>query len=270
MDVSYNNKTTFSYYNSVVYRLKEFCKPLDHNFGIPYSLYYKVYNDSRYIHLSNDLNCSKDYATHCLYERLYFREYLVNKCSYTQILWPHMPETDSMKIFVKHGYWHGISLVEQDENSLTLYDFLGHKDNPAINETFIRNSHYLGYFVDLFKERFYDVIAAVDKQPLIYENGSQFVLPTNENPFNSKINEFIQETGIDIHSIRINEKMIHLSPQQYDCLRLLVQGYTLKEIAWRKSMAVTTVETHIKRIKEKAGIYYNSDLIRLTKNQILF
>ena len=265
MDIISTNKKAIEYYKTVAQRLQNFCKPLNDYLGIPLFLYYKVYNDSRYVYLSNDMNFAEQYISSISYESTYFRAYLNNNCSYKQKLWPRVPESKSMELVVRNGYWHGISLIEENKDNLIFYDFIAHNHNSTINEFYIQQSYILGKFIDYFKKTFAkDVLIDIEKNLLIYKDGHSVYLPTYEmdsDQFNTKM--FLQAMNIDSNSIKIGQHSIHLSNSEKHCLELWSKGLTIKDIARSKLISPRTVETHLNRVKEKTGLYYKSQLLSL-------
>lgn len=53
----------------------------------------------------------------------------------------------------------------------------------------------------------------------------------------------------------------YITVQELSCLRLLGQGYRLKEIANQLDLSPRTVETYLNRLKERSGIQKRSDLL---------
>jgi two-component system nitrate/nitrite response regulator NarL len=53
--------------------------------------------------------------------------------------------------------------------------------------------------------------------------------------------------------LRDREKM-KLSPRECDCLGLLAQGYSRKQVAGKLSVAISTIHALIERIKRKLNV----------------
>lgn len=49
------------------------------------------------------------------------------------------------------------------------------------------------------------------------------------------------------------DKILYISPREFDVLRLLLQGYTAKQTALALGISSRTVETYLDNIRKKAG-----------------
>lgn len=65
----------------------------------------------------------------------------------------------------------------------------------------------------------------------------------------------------------VNESGRDLSPRQRQVLKLVVQGYTSREIAEKLTISIKTVETHRANIMTKLGVSNVSSLVRLAVEQ---
>ncbi len=270
-------KDALNYYQSISSIMKDFCQPLNDYLGISLFLYFKIYENSRYIYLSNDINLTQQYITTFSQENFYFREqhfrgYLNNNSVYTQILWPNHPQSKSMEMYINNGYWHGLIITEQDDNSITFYDFLADKNNSGINEFYVQHSTILEKFVEHFKIKFTDnILTKLQKYLVLYEKGSDLSLPNlpkNKMESNSQnIRAFLKATGINTGAA-INGEFIHLTERERQCLKLMDRGHSSKSISRELLLSPRTIETHINNIKQKTGYHYKYDLIQLYRNSL--
>jgi len=65
-----------------------------------------------------------------------------------------------------------------------------------------------------------------------------------------------------IHSLDINEDLVHLTEREREVLQLIAEGFTNKEIASNLNLAVNTVHVHRKNIMQKLDIHKHAGLIR--------
>jgi DNA-binding NarL/FixJ family response regulator len=80
-------------------------------------------------------------------------------------------------------------------------------------------------------------------------------VPRNPNPAPEKPVPFDRSPGVEA-------RLKALSPRERDVLRLLLLGYTNKEIATRFNLSVKSVETYRRRVSAKLGASGRADLVR--------
>ncbi len=262
---------TLQYYEKVSHSIIDFCKPLNDCLGIKLFTYFKVYKDSRYMFLSNDLNLTKDFICNARYGKVYYRDYLDTKTNYEAILWPKKPEIEEMELVCRHGYWNGMMLWQHHSDGIEGYAFLSDRDNHEINEFFVKNSLILEKFSDHFKTKFGDnIIKEGEKYLKKFEDGCEFSLPVRKIENNNQnIQAFLTAIGIDNCSFKINGEMVKLTPRELQCLELISNGLSLKMVGKRLSLSPRTVEVHINNIKQKTGYNYKYDLMRLYQNELI-
>ncbi len=252
------NKQAIEYQQSVSSRMVDFCKPLNDYLGISLFTYFKAYKDGSYLLLSNDHKLVEDYISTVNSEIIYFQKHLHNKSKYQSVLWPEFPENDGMKAYFKNGYWHGLNIITQNDNDVVEgCGFVSHKDNPRINDFYIRNIDLLEKFANHFKRHFHDIITTESNQNLAkFSNGCSLHIPqkTIENDF-KKIHDFLQKTGLN--------NSLSLSKRELQCLSFIDKGYSAKFIARELLISPKTIENHINNIKQKTGINYRHDLVSL-------
>jgi DNA-binding NarL/FixJ family response regulator len=66
------------------------------------------------------------------------------------------------------------------------------------------------------------------------------------------------------------ERHDHLSPREWEVLRLIVSGISLNQIAEQLDLSPKTVTTHKTHLMEKLGVESNAELIRYALEQNLF
>jgi two-component system response regulator NreC len=82
----------------------------------------------------------------------------------------------------------------------------------------------------------------------------------------SVMRSLLEETHKSANSI---PELEPLTPREIDVLRLLVQGYTNRQIAIELSISVRTVEGHRANLSEKLGLHSRVELVRYAKNHKL-
>lgn len=83
-----------------------------------------------------------------------------------------------------------------------------------------------------------------------------FTLPCTQKQLSQSLNNMM---------VRINEDVIYLSEKESQCVKELLDGKSMKEVASVLNISVRTVEVHIHNIKAKLKIHRKSELITLLK-----
>jgi DNA-binding CsgD family transcriptional regulator len=183
-------------------------------------------------------------------------------------LWPTYATTPGTKIFFDKNYWHGLTQAKINEDNIECSSFLGYKDNHQLGNIYIKHHNILEKVSNHFKEDFKDIIDQSEQYKATFENGYNFELPKNkiETIFNPE--EFLQAVGIYNNIIKINEKNIHLSQRELQCLKLISAGLSIKDTAKELLLSPRTVETNLNRIKDKTGVSYKSELIKIYSDML--
>ncbi len=265
------NSDALKYYGSIIPTVAEFTKPLKAYLGISYFVYIKVYKNSKYMFISNDSHLSQDYISNIHCSNIFYRDYIDTKGSYYPILWPALPENESMEIFFNYGYWHGLSLISHYDDHFEAVCFLSDKDNHKINDFYIKNIRTLEKYADHFKSTFSDnIISRANQNLATYEKGFDFYLPIKKIENDSdKIRAFLQASGIKAGSVNINGNAVKITHKELKCLELMSKGLSMKGIARELLLSPRTIESHISNIKSKTGYNYKYDLMQLYQNELI-
>ena len=263
----YNNKLALQYFQSFNDKVKTLCQPLNDYIGISCFAYIKVYKkNSKYLYISNDIALTEDYLFNVSWSNIFYKDHL-KTTRYDAILWPSSPETEnkSMQIYFKHNYWNGITLLADTTDYVEGFCFLANKDNYRINDFYIRNTLTLERFANYFQNKLHNDILVEDNGLYSkYSEGFNFSVPLsndNENE-NARTQSFLKAIGYQRGRFEIGRKQIQITQSELECLELLTQGYSYKEIAKQTDRSHRTVETLLNRIKAKTGTHYKSELVR--------
>ncbi len=260
------NKEAVEYYRSLSSSVETFCQPLSEYLGISLFIYFRIYHNSTYITLSNDINLTQEYCFNVDKDSLYFQEYLENDTKSRFILWPKDPINLGTQIVFNKNYWHGLNILKLHDDYVEGCSFLSHVDNSRIHEFFIRNSNVLEKFAEYFKVVFADSIAQGSKHKAIFKSGFDFYLPKHEIRKPLDIRGFLEKIGIGGDDVKLNGKIMRITLREKQCLELMDKGYSLKEIGKELLLSHRTIETHINNIKHKTGYYYKHDLTKLYRD----
>lgn len=178
--------------------------------------------------------------------------------SYSYFLWRNHEECPLIQLKRTCDSLKGLVIYKRFGNTIEFWEFSG-KNSAAIPNSISRSSlmPFLN-FITYFNE---------------HKASNQLVSPSAAFP--SPIDmSYIQQGQVLIenfkNSITSNNftlwdknQSIHLSKREWECLSEVAHGKTCKEIAYDLSISSRTVETYLNKIKEKAGVRYKSELVKL-------
>lgn len=155
-----------------------------------------------------------------------------------------------------------IDLVDRYENYFELYCFASTPDNPEIVNFYINNLDFLEKFKLYFKNKAAPLLKEGEKNKIwLPEN----MLPPYKGLENKSV--FHQEPSL-IHKFNnINycltkgSQVIKLTSRQYDCLKQLAAGRSIKEAANNLGISPRTFEHHLNNLKLILNCYRKSQLI---------
>lgn len=268
------NNNELIYYKNISPIIGDFCKPLNDYFGITLFNYMKIYNkEGKYTFFSNNIPVTHDYITKLSWCNLFFQNFLNVNSKYDIIFWPKTPENKAMKLFLNHGFWHGITLVQQNKENIEIHTFASNKNNNRINEFFVKNFSLLEQFVIYFRSIFNDnLILQSEKHLITFKKGCSFILPENNtNYFSDKYNiqKFFQASNLNQGVISLEGNFINLTARERECLDLINKGFTIKEISRELLLAPKTIEVHLNNIKNKTGYRNKRKLIQLYRSSFM-
>ena len=260
-----SNKQAIEYQQKVSSRIVDFCKPLNDYLGISLFTYFKIYpKESSYITFSNDVKLTREYCTKVHNDTIYFQQYLEGVNKSKVILWPKDPLNLATNLVFKRGYWHGLNIITQIDNEVIEgCGFVSHKDNPRINELYLKHYDVLKKFIEQFKFTFADVITNAEPCKAKYKNGFIHDLPEYNKNDVPDIQAFLRAIGANSNSLNIDGQIIQLTKREMQCLELVDKGCSAKLIGRELLLSPRTIESHLDNIRQKTGVHHKHDLIKL-------
>lgn len=268
------NQSMYLYNLSNMVRINQICAPLKKYLGINHFGYLKVYNESRYFYLSNDITLTKDYllyveSSNIFHDQCLKHEYCNGENIY-YILWPKSPQNFSMGLYLKYGYWNGLSILKINKYDIEIWWFATEKENTNIQEFYKKHlslfSNFIHYFIYETKK-----FERHNQHLAIYEKGFDFnFFPDTQelNQQHSNIEAFLQHTCPKGINIRARNGSARVTYSEIKCLASLAKCNSIKEIAKQLNLSTRTVEKHIASIKYKLGYNLRSDLANVFFDQI--
>ena len=232
--------------------------------------YHKRYNDGRIVFFSSKQEEMSNIYKEGIYTTLNSIEQLrllQGAHKRTNIIFTReLTVTDNMPINQKYRYMCMIKMAEEFGIMkrfyiITKYD--NHYELACVGNDSVKNVedfmqhcynnlHIIYAFIDYFKDAAKKIIDG-SKEVILY---SPYKLDVKTQP--DKIQNHNFSTGMDFY----------LNNKDYECLDLLSQGGSMKDIANSLQISPRTVEQRINRIKQKSGLNTKSQLVSLSLDRI--
>ncbi len=271
--VTDSNRSALSFSIDAVSRVKDICKPLQTYLGINCFRYLKIYPDCSYLGLINGYEeYQKKYSDNVrtLDKQLVatFKESLINEPKF--FLWPtkYKKLTTLLSLHNEFNIWQGFSIYYRSIDYIETFTFTFNKNADDKSKFYAQNSQLLMKFCEYFKNKAADLIKKDKAKLAVYEDKFDLsytgTTDKNRNQFLLEINNFSDFLIADR-----NGKIVKLTQRELQCLELISAGLTIKSTAQKLSLSPRTIETHINHIKDKAGVHYKPDLIKLYRDKII-
>lgn len=264
-------KTVLQYNQDNTERIENICAPLKELFGITSFAYCRIFNEGRYILISNCPIYKKmalyyDYVLNTKFFRTqppYFSIYELYK-----IIWPENTEDEFIEGLYNEGICHNFNLLRENGGTCEYYFFGASKDFPLLKDFYVSHTHVLEDFITYFHRVGRDLIESSDVTrqgtfPYVRDTYPQIKnVFERTTPWEKKIDEFNALLNSKIQEeIYETAKRNSLTPRELQCLAPLSTGKTAKEIARILNIGPRTVETHINNIRLKTGCQNKSELV---------
>jgi LuxR family quorum-sensing system transcriptional regulator SolR len=231
--------------------------------GITHFAYNDFLIDGRYSVWCTNLDWVKYYFENNLDEYLFFNELYFDDRNMAKIIWNL--ETDNaivakLKCFDVHDGC-SIYLRNQEDQKLVGFHF-GAKNNNYIKRLLIGEEQ-------IFKNFIYSFYAEMSE----HLKGSVYFMSDNirenvifylsDNNLSLKYKVIAQKLQPKNFKLNYNSANQRLSPREIQCLKLLAQAKTAKEIGEMLAISHRTVESYFQDIKNKFNLQNRSELVEL-------
>jgi DNA-binding CsgD family transcriptional regulator len=155
----------------------------------------------------------------------------------------------------KFNIFNGITLVRRTKHYYDMIAVALPYEQAHAGSFYLNKSAAIEQFIAEFDTGQKELIRIAEKNPIALpeayrdKNYQEICLPHGKFTFKSRYNQDIT-----------------ISAQELSCLRLWVQGASYKEIANQLVLSPRTVETYLKRAREKTGFTSRPDLRRMLGN----
>ena len=249
---------------------KKIVAPLKEHLGINFG-YMIVFNDGSYYQIIEDLECLKKWVTNVETSHIFCARNVTTYFDepYNFTIWPKEPTCKAMEIYKEYGMWNGITVSKIDREYTELYWFTKEQYNHGWHRYFIRNKLLLMKFINLFY-RYKKILHVPDNANEclgMLSNGfgrclqdSEYLI-SEDRAIKKACEEFLY-SSIKTLSLKDN-----ISFREIEVLSMICSGYSYKSIARSLDISERTIKFHVKQVKDKTGIKFKDDLVRMFKSR---
>jgi DNA-binding CsgD family transcriptional regulator len=245
------------------------CQPLV-NLGIKGYYYIKCHHDGSYLIYSSNIELSESHIKFLRRDSDFFKN-SVDIAAHSQSsflisgdIQNFNTKTDPVLGFIwDFDLWNMFTLYNmKGADLLEGWGFSLGRDHRDPLGFFLRKKVLLERFVQYFDVVGKNITNTLDKNKLaFYDYSFTFFEKSQDIKLNDQLEEFFRQTSLDKLTFLLDQKNIHLTQRQGECLYYLEQNYSVKEIANTLMLSPRTVESYIQAVKEKFRVSTKSDLI---------
>lgn len=245
-------------FNDKVLRI---CKPLFNHLKLNEFWYYKVTNSGHLSCLCSHIGFEEYFAAEKLYlTHPYFRhpKFYREGISFAS----SVPDSSLTKLLEiereKFNFHHALLLISKISDAVEFFGFSSSCHDEMQKTLLLNELPLLRLFTKKFREENRIIFSSLEdnKIDLIELLGPAFYkekAPIMPQPVEKKV--LLQQLGIENP----------LTSREMDVIKLLLQGFSARQIAKQLFLSKRTVEHHIERMKEKLSCNSKGDLIRKSR-----
>lgn len=239
-----HNYSALNYNLQVFNRAVEICSPLFSYSCVKSFRYFRIFENGDYINISTNQEWLNERVTKIHNNSTVFQKSACsavdNKMSF--YLWPTDCRDAVLDLFKKHNIFHGITAYKRSGSSVEAWSFGATVADSQAANFYINNLDILNKFISYFNICAKELIDVTDSSKLAH-----FSNPISIEKFQQPSAESFPTTGF---SSPCGKKNL-LTNRQLECLKLISNGRTAREVARIMNVSSRTVESHINTIKDK-------------------
>ena len=266
-----SNKSALLYNEQIAPQVIKICNPLTEYLDIYKFGYVRFFKNSSFLVMSNGfleyrkkfydviipnkgflMNASKKYTNK-------------NKGCY---FWPTEFQPNNLYLSLNYecNIWNGITLYYKTQEYTENFTFAFGRN--ACNKTnfFVNNLDLLQKFCTYFRIAAKNLINCSDKSKLAI---SKHQFPNSFFSQESKITDEKKQKLLNFleQSTFQNAHNMKFSRREFECIKYLARGYSMKEIGQILSLSPRTVESYLENVKNKTNCHFKSQIIDLFWNK---
>jgi len=252
-----NSDYAIEYNRSVAPIISELLNPLFKNFNITTFAHAKIYPQTIF-HVTNNQAWFESYCTDALFNSDHYQQE-INNLTHDEHFVLRNNQVSCLKSMHRYGLWHALSIYKRYENYIEMWNFATVKENSGIYNFYLNDKEFLDRYITYFKNKAKDIIEPFNKKILFIRKKELVLNNISISTFPEK-KHFLDETYLK--ELNLNGAKINISKREIQCLHLLSQGKSLKEIALTLDISPRTVETYLNQSKFKTKCLFKQDLIK--------
>lgn len=260
------NKSALDYSREVHPKLMHTLDPLMSNSPVTGFVYMEMIGNHDFFFLASDSRWGDEYLMRGSYGETWMQglKFAATIEKPTYIPWFFHSSPDPIEQYcVDLGYRYGVNVYKKTDNRIQLWAFNGSESESL--GFFQSEKDLLEKFIFYFEEQAEDIICDDHKDQF----KAQWAKPLDLTPVPLVNNSapFPEPRHVSLQS---PQGIVRITSRQWEILKLVARGFTMKEISHILMISPRTVECMLLKIKEKSGLSYRNQLIELVrKNSII-
>lgn len=239
--------------------LQQAAQPIFDKFNLNYFQYLTVFKDGSFAHTNNHTKWTEfiiDYIEGMTDEPMVYssiNEDQLDKHTYS-FLWDfNLPELP-VGLAREHNICNGLTFVERFDTHYNMIGFASPRDNKNALDVYVNHKEELLTFIRNFQHDQKHLIQELHSRPIRIEperwdqNLHKMLADVKKSPKMEVVHNGIQG---------------YVTPQEFSCLKGISEGKTYKEVGLLYNISPRTVESYLKRVRDRFGINLKRELIGL-------
>ena len=246
---------------AILPQFERICAPLSNHLPI-YLRFLRIFSDGTYLLLSESTDYLRYYVESVKTLSGTLLEGELKKTpsdGQHYYLWPKVWQDPLLQILLDHGFSHGFDFYQCNSEHVDVWSFCTDKTNEQMSSFYIDNIHLLKQFINFSQPHIENLVGGLPIFNRVCQAAKQDFIAQE------KIEAFLHEMSSSSHLLKINGKLVALTPQEYRCVQGLSLCRTAKEIANGLNIAPRTVEAYFSSIRMKTGVTSRSVLLSAIK-----
>ncbi len=269
MEAALNNsiKAIIDFNDSINDQVMEICRPLFNCLGISYFEYDKITNDGKVFYICTN----QDWLKFSLEEQMFDDTEHVYLCSLAKkyqkryALWSNLKldKTFLLSQYQQFDVWNGLTINEIESEAFNTYSFATSCGQVKLDEFYINNMPLFERFIVYFKQKLSSILDENHEKYLFSATplDESVEIRHEDDQLHLEVDNFLKQTELDKFTVKVNQGLVQISKREFQCLQLLSQGKSVKEIGAALEISPRTVETYVNFLKNKTGLVYKNELI---------
>lgn len=248
------------------YPLQKICNPLKSRLGVPFFGYHHIGLDGQYVVLTDSPGWAENYLANKFYLDDPFLKHPSVYSSGLSLFSCFEKQSESKKM---SEAWcetvqtnDGIVLIEKTSTGVEFFIFGGPLRNEVFNKIILNHHALLFAFADYFRKESQGMLARQYKEGYYLKFTSTCSSESRKVRFDPKVDnsqqrEFLASLGLKT----LDRQLDQLTPRERECLLLLLECKTIKEVAFCLKLSSRTVEYYLNNAKMKMDCSNKQELL---------